>query len=133
MQHAVKCVVVALEGVTVERVSRIGGLFLRADDPARLGRWYADHLGVEVAPEPADPMPGFSMFTAMPAAGTASTFEVPDLDAMVSQLRDAGIDVDVDPAGNRGGRFASLRDPGCSASQTTGNCSRMGRWGRPTT
>lgn len=95
----------------MERVARIGGLFLRADDPARLGRWYADHLGVEVAPEPADPTPGLSMFTAMPAGGTATSFEVPDLDAMVAQLRGAGIDVDFDPAGHRGGRFASLRDP----------------------
>lgn len=95
----------------MERVARIGGLFLRADDPARLGRWYADHLGVDAAPEPAEPSPGLSMFTAMPAGGTATSFEVSDLDAMVAQLRGAGIDVDVDLEGHRGGRFASLRDP----------------------
>lgn len=38
-------------------------------------------------------------------------FRVQDLDAMVAQLRAAGIDVEVDPEVYPNGRFASLHDP----------------------
>ena len=38
-------------------------------------------------------------------------FAVDDLDAMVDQLTDAGIEVEVDPELYPNGRFASLRDP----------------------
>jgi hypothetical protein len=34
----------------VERVTGIGGVFLRSSDPDRLGRWYADNLGVDMPP-----------------------------------------------------------------------------------
>ena len=30
----------------MERVTGIGGVFLRAEDPAALNAWYAEHLGV---------------------------------------------------------------------------------------
>jgi hypothetical protein len=30
----------------MERVSGIGGLFFRAQDPAAIGRWYEEHLGI---------------------------------------------------------------------------------------
>ena len=38
-------------------------------------------------------------------------FRVKDLDAMVKQLRDAGITVNVDPEAYPNGRFARLYDP----------------------
>jgi predicted enzyme related to lactoylglutathione lyase len=38
-------------------------------------------------------------------------FRVSDLDAMVSQLRAAGVEVEADPEVYPNGRFASLRDP----------------------
>jgi hypothetical protein len=38
-------------------------------------------------------------------------FRVADIDRMVSQLRNAGIDVEVDPEFYSNGRFASLTDP----------------------
>lgn len=96
----------------MERATRVGGLFLRTDEPDRLGRWYAEHLGVETAPGPDGPARGFSVFTATPTGSSSASFEVRDLDAMVSQLHAAGIEVEVDPAIYPDGRFASLRDPG---------------------
>ena len=33
-------------GSPLERVTGIGGVFLRAQDPAALNAWYAEHLGV---------------------------------------------------------------------------------------
>jgi predicted enzyme related to lactoylglutathione lyase len=34
----------------MERVTGIGGVFLRAQDPAALNAWYAEHLGVSGGP-----------------------------------------------------------------------------------
>lgn len=39
------------------------------------------------------------------------TFRVRDLDAMVAQLRAAGVSVEVDPERYPNGRFANLTDP----------------------
>lgn len=109
----------------MQRVTGIGGVFFRARDPDRLNRWYADHLGVDPAPESyevpswwqqAGPtvlaaMPADSAHFGDPALSWSINFRVASLDAMVSQLRGAGIDVDVDPKEYPNGRFASLRDP----------------------
>jgi glyoxylase I family protein len=34
----------------MEKVTGIGGLFFRAKDPATLGDWYQEHLGVTLTP-----------------------------------------------------------------------------------
>jgi hypothetical protein len=34
----------------MERVTGIGGIFFRANDPQALARWYAEHLGVDEVP-----------------------------------------------------------------------------------
>jgi glyoxylase I family protein len=108
----------------VERVTGIGGVFFAARDPDGLARWYATHLGVDPPPASYDvpswwQQAGPTVFTGMPAdsdhfgSGHAwsITFRVADLDAMVDQLRAAGIEVKVDPEKYPNGRFASLRDP----------------------
>lgn len=109
----------------MERVTGIGGMFFRAEDPELLSRWYAGHLGVDPPPDSYDTpswwqQPGPTVFAAMPADSThfgevvnrwAVTFRVADLDAMVSQLRDSGIVVEVDPEQYPNGRFANLHDP----------------------
>ena len=115
----------------MERVSGIGGLFFRAQDPERLGTWYATHLGVEPAPQSYDEsswwqQSGPTVFAAMPADSDhfggpdrswSVNFRVADLDAMVRQLRGAGVDVDVDREEYPNGRFASLHDPEGNALQ----------------
>jgi len=37
-------------GTEMEKVTGIGGLFFRAKDPAALGRWYQQRLGVSLTP-----------------------------------------------------------------------------------
>src|SRR5271157_3993172 len=37
-------------GTEMEKVTGIGGLFFRAHDPAALGLWYQEHLGVTLTP-----------------------------------------------------------------------------------
>jgi glyoxylase I family protein len=108
-----------------ERVEGIGGFFFRAQDPKALALWYADHLGVGVTPsdygqEPWQQSAGPTAFAPFPAAtryfGRAEqqfmlNFRVRSLDAMVAQLRRAGIKVDVDPETYPNGVFARLNDP----------------------
>ena len=38
----------------MERVTGIGGVFMRSRDPAALARWYTEHLGVDAYSEEAD-------------------------------------------------------------------------------
>ena len=109
----------------MERVEGIGGFFFRAQDPKALAQWYADHLGVGVTPtdygqEPWQQAAGPTAFAPFPAAtkyfGRAEqqfmlNFRVRNLEAMVAQLRRAGITVDVDPETYPNGLFARLSDP----------------------
>jgi glyoxylase I family protein len=107
----------------VQRVTGIGGVFVTARDPDTLNQWYATHLGVDPPPETYDTsswwqQPGPTVFAAMPAGSEhfggrswSLNFRVADLDAMVDQLRAAGVTVEVDPETYPNGRFATLRDP----------------------
>jgi glyoxylase I family protein len=109
----------------VERVTGIGGLFIRARDPGQLAAWYATHLGVEPPPGSSETDPwvqqaGPTVFAPMPADAEyfgggarswAVNFRVADLDAMVAQLRGAGVAVEIDPEDYPFGRFAQLSDP----------------------
>lgn len=104
----------------------IGGVFFKGTDPGGLGRWYEQHLGVLGAGESYDdPVweqeAGPTVFAAfgpehwnsphLGPTGWGVNFRVRDLDAMVTQLREAGIAVDVDPEAYPNGRFAQLADP----------------------
>jgi len=108
-----------------EVVDGIGGFFFKASDPKALAQWYADHLGVGVTPtdyglEPWQqaagptafaPFPATTKYFGRPEQTFMLNFRVRNLDAMVAQLRRAGITVDVDPEKYPNGRFARLADP----------------------
>jgi predicted enzyme related to lactoylglutathione lyase len=111
----------------MERVTGIGGAFFRARDPESLVAWYAEHLGIPVQPD------GYVVFEESRSAHVWAPFRedtdywpaekqgmvnfiVPNLGAMLAQLRAAGVEVDekvedldgvgrfgwgVDPEGNR--------------------------------
>lgn len=115
----------------MERVTGIGGFFFAAADPAGLARWYAEHLGIDPAPESyettswwqdagpavvAGMAPG-SEHLGGPGRTWALTLRVHDLEAMVQQLGAAGVEVEVDPVQYPNGRFADLRDPEGNALQ----------------
>lgn len=109
----------------MQRVTGIGGFFFRAEDPAGLAAWYARHLGVTEVPKSYEApvweqARGATVFAPFPSGtgyfGDASkawmlNFRVADMDAMVAQLRDAGIEVTLDPQEQPNGRFARLHDP----------------------
>lgn len=109
----------------MEKVRGIGGLFFRAKDPASLARWYLERLGVDLTPTNYDEGPwhkesGPTIFTPCGAQTVFAedpervwmvNFRVRDLEAMVAQLRAAGVEVTLDATAYPNGRFAQLRDP----------------------
>jgi glyoxylase I family protein len=112
-------------GREMEKVAGIGGLFFRAHDPAALGNWYLEHLGIaltptsegatvwqqEAGPTVFSPFPEKSGYFGDPNKAWMVNFRVHDLNKMVAQLRTAGIEVKVDPESYPHGRFARLHDP----------------------
>jgi predicted enzyme related to lactoylglutathione lyase len=106
----------------VERVLGIGGYFLRAADPEALGAWYRERLGLDADEhgrwrQEAGPTvfatfgPGTDHFGS-PEQRTMLNFRVRDLDAMLTQLRDAGADVAPETQDMAGvGRFGWVTDP----------------------
>ncbi|MEV7414710.1 VOC family protein [Streptomyces sp. NPDC089919] len=106
----------------MERVQGIGGYFLRAADPAALGAWYRDCLGLDTDEhglwsQPAGPTV-FAAFESgtdyfgSPSQQTMLNFRVHDLDAMLAQLRAKGAEVAGEVQEMDGvGRFGWVTDP----------------------
>ena len=106
----------------MERVTGIGGYFMRAADPAALGAWYRDCLGLDADEnglwrQEAGPMvfatfeSGADYFGSR-AQQTMLNFRVRDLDAMLAQLRAKGALVDAEAQEMEGvGRFGWVTDP----------------------
>ena len=103
-------------------VTGIGGLFFRARDPAALGAWYAEHLGVGDGKwgmwEQAAGTTVFSPFKAdtdyFPADRQYMlNLRVEGLDALLTRLRDAGVEVVTKAEWDtpETGRFARIHDP----------------------
>ena len=116
----------------MERVTGIGGVFFRAKDPETLVAWYAKHLGIPVQPD------GYVVFEESRSAHVWAPFRedtdywpaekaamvnfiVPNLDAMLAQLRSAGVEVDekvedLEASGASGGRSTPRRTASSSGS-----------------
>ncbi len=106
----------------MERVLGIGGVFFRSRDPEALGAWYREHLGlpVEEGPYAMFQAEGQTLWSPFPADtdyfGPGGkqfllNFRVADLDAMLDQLRAAGVDVDDRVEDSEHGRFGWFADP----------------------
>jgi predicted enzyme related to lactoylglutathione lyase len=109
-----------------EKVLGLGGVFLKARDPARLAAWYAEALGVAaqdyggtfVTQFPlAEGPDGYAVWSVFPQSTTyfpgptMVNFRVRDLDAMLVQLRAFGADVDERVEDSEYGRFGWVTDP----------------------
>jgi glyoxylase I family protein len=109
----------------MQRVTGIGGLFFRARGPEALARWYEENLGVrgrrptyeegswwqDEGPTVFAPFKAETEYFGAPGQTWMINFRVRDLDAMIRQLRAAGIDVSPDEETYPNGRFARLYDP----------------------
>jgi predicted enzyme related to lactoylglutathione lyase len=105
----------------MERATGIGGCFVRAADPDRLMSWYRDALGLALDEHGSwEPEPGPTVLAAFARTTdylgadqqTMLNFRVPDLDAMLAQLRAAGTPAVGEVQQVTGiGRFAWVLDP----------------------
>ena len=106
----------------MERVTGIGGFFFRTNDPATLMHWYTENLGItdfntelwqqEAGPTVFAPFASDTDYFGRMDQQTMVNFRVPDLDAMLAQLRTNGASVDDDVQEMDGvGRFGWVTDP----------------------
>jgi predicted enzyme related to lactoylglutathione lyase len=114
-----------------ERVSGIGGIFIKAKDPKALGQWYSDKLGV---PRPDGQIPPlflwreredssrigvtvWGLFNANTKHFLPSTssfminYRVRNLDRMLEQLRAQGVQPEGKVVEDFNGRFTWVMDP----------------------
>jgi predicted enzyme related to lactoylglutathione lyase len=106
----------------VERVTGIGGYFIRAADPAALGAWYRECLGLDAdvngqwhqgaGPTVFATFESRTDYFGPRSQQTMINFRVSDLDAMLAQLRNIGADVADETQDMEGvGRFGWVTDP----------------------
>ena len=110
--------------MAVTKVTGVGGFFFRARDPKALAAWYDTHLGINPAPTDMDTpvwmqAAGPTVFAPF-AADTdyfaadrqfILNFRVSDLDALLGDLRAAGVEVSHEQEMEGIGRFARVHDP----------------------
>ena len=116
-------------GTNVGRVTGLGGVFFKANDPEALHAWYESRLGLKR--EGGGPVflrwrerdsdaPGTTVWSIFPRdtkyfdPGTSSfmlNYRVDDLDAMLTRLRAEGVTVDDRREDSEYGRFAWVMDP----------------------
>ncbi|HEV2637836.1 MAG TPA: VOC family protein [Actinocrinis sp.] len=108
----------------MEKATGIGGVFQRAAEPEGLRAWYAKHLGIDLADYGGTQFPwqpGGSTTWAIfdretdyfgrPDQAFMVNFRVPDLHAMLAQLRADGVEVIEDVQESEFGKFGWAVDP----------------------
>jgi predicted enzyme related to lactoylglutathione lyase len=114
----------------MKRVTGIGGIFFKAKDPAALGAWYKQHLGIDVqswggtaftwADDEGKPTGGTTIWSVGAAdsdsyAPSTSSFmvnyRVHDLAALLQALRDEGCNVLDKTDDSEYGKFGWVMDP----------------------
>ncbi|RDV40131.1 VOC family protein [Bradymonadaceae bacterium TMQ3] len=109
------------------RVTGIGGIFFRATDPEALRAWYVEHLGLpdidgyvifqnkdETQPDAYSiwaPFKNDTEYFGSARQAFMINFRVDNLDAMLTRLRDAGVEVDAKIEDSEFGRFGWAVDP----------------------
>jgi len=107
----------------MQRVTGVGGVFLRSRDPAALAAWYGEHLGLDIEDWNGWVLRACGGETLTWAAFPPDTeyfgrldqqamvnYRVDDLDAMLAQLREAAVTVE-GPMEHENGRFGWGVDP----------------------
>jgi len=107
-------------GIAIARVTGIGRVFFRSDNPVALTPWYRTQLGIAAGHSPWAEAAGptvFAPFTAdsdyFPVSQqTMPNLRVDDLAGMIVSLTAAGISVETPPEWDGAyGKFARISDP----------------------
>ena len=114
----------------MRRVTGLGGIFFKADNPEELYKWYEKHLGLQRQGQEAvvfnwrqadDPgKAGMTVWSIFPKdtkyfdpsrSSFMMNFIVEDLDGLLAALRQEGVEVDPRREDYDYGRFAWIMDP----------------------
>jgi len=114
----------------MKRVTGIGGIFFKSENPRKLYDWYERHLGIKADPnsgamfnwrDAEDPSKkGMTIWSIFPAATkyfdpSRSSFmlnyRVEDLDGLLAALKEEGVEIDPKREDYQYGRFAWIMDP----------------------
>jgi predicted enzyme related to lactoylglutathione lyase len=112
------------------RVTGIGGIFLKAENPGQLAAWYAQALGLTQTPyggiefawreNDSPETPGQTIWALFPKNTeyfgpgeqlAMINYRVDDLDGLLEQLEAAGVEIDLRRQSDDTGRFAWIVDP----------------------
>jgi predicted enzyme related to lactoylglutathione lyase len=114
----------------MERVTGLGGLFFKAENPEALYAWYEKHLGIKRDPSGAvafvwreskeQAKLGQTIWAIFPkstkyfqpsSASFMMNFRVADLDGLLKALKEEGVEIDPHREDYDYGRFAWIMDP----------------------
>jgi predicted enzyme related to lactoylglutathione lyase len=115
----------------MKRVTGIGGIFFKADNPEKLYQWYEKHLGITRAADGSGAtfewrdaqdveQKGMTIWSIFPRdtkyLGSSNSafminYRVDDLDALLKTLQKEGVDIDPHREDYEYGRFAWITDP----------------------
>jgi predicted enzyme related to lactoylglutathione lyase len=114
----------------MERVTGLGGLFFKAENPEALYAWYERHLGLRRGEGEAvtfrwrqhdgKETEGRTVWAIFPrttryfepsSAGFMMNFRVADLDGLLKALKEEGVEIDPRREDYEYGRFAWIMDP----------------------
>ena len=126
----VELTTVAVEDSGTDRVTGIGGLFFKSEDPAALVSWYRTHLGIDASDwggfafqwqEKGRPDEiGYTIWTPFPATteyfspseqSFMVNFRVADLSGLIAALREEGVEIVGELQQHPNGAFAWILDP----------------------
>ena len=114
----------------MKRVTGIGGIFFKANDPGKLRNWYRVHLGIECEKENGavfnwlktddpnserytvwSPFPADTNYFAPSTKPFMINLQVENLDEVLAQLKREGVDVDPRVESCDYGKFGWIMDP----------------------
>jgi predicted enzyme related to lactoylglutathione lyase len=114
----------------MKRVTGIGGIFFKSENPSRLYAWYEKHLGIQQASDgsgatfpwrdPSGNSAGMTVWAIFPRATKyfdpspspfMINYRVDDLDALLEELKKEGVTIDPHREDYDYGRFAWIMDP----------------------
>jgi predicted enzyme related to lactoylglutathione lyase len=112
----------------MKRVTGIGGIFFKSQDPDKLYKWYETHLGIKRNygvvifdwKEPDTNAEGQTVWSIFPRtskkfdpshANFMMNYRVEDLDTLLTLLKQEGVEVDDHREDSEFGKFAWIMDP----------------------
>jgi predicted enzyme related to lactoylglutathione lyase len=118
-------------GLAMKRVTGLGGIFFRSDDPKKLAGWYEKHLGIQSNADGSGAMfewrdamnpeiKGMTVWSIFPrntsyfgtgAQSAMINYRVENLDGLLELLKQEGVEIDPHREDYDYGRFAWIVDP----------------------